>query len=238
MVRYTTANQAMARYRQLVDERCRIRRRNRLTAARRLGCDAMIRHFTGPTLWEAKPYVFLTCGNGTNLDSPYITAQLKRISRMGDDGHVWVALDRADGMPLGYALGYVIKLNGVPAMRVETLCTDNYETGRRCAHIGIHLMHRVAKDAKRLRLSVVTLEATPPAERFYLRLGFRRTSYPCASQAARARASQTRKNRATQEYLDVHFAAPGDRSLSNQDIINRLITGNLIRLSKCIRKNA
>lgn len=232
------------RYRDAIAATWRVRRKNRLTTARRLGCEVQILHFTGATLQEGKQYIFNTCGE---LTVGYIASLRENLSS-STDGHIWAAVD-ANGLSRGYVMGKQTKVDGVPVMKVDVLCSGAHawdvNTGRGgCQNVGIHLLHRVEKDARRAGLDIVYLQAVKSAVRFYARLGYKLTQYPCKFQAdkhqqydARSMAEFRRSSLGARLARYYH----GKETLTNASLKGlamyrgRIPLGNLLVMTKCLR---
>lgn len=226
-----------------------LRRRDRLTASRRLGCAVRIHRFAGgATAGGAaggaggmERHVFGPCGT---LDWGFLASEARGV--MGSSrGHGWAALD-GEGRSRGYALATLTKVQGVQALRVEVLCTGrNRDESLACPNLGVHLMHRVEKDARRLGCRFVTLDSVPGAVRFYRRLGYEATSLPCRSNASRrAEANALSRDafhRGEQGRLLAAYLA-GERHLDDAGVHALALRkgmaagGHLIRMSKCLYK--
>lgn len=233
----------LERYRDEVASIWTVRRRNRLNPARRLGCDVRILHFTGPTLKEGGEYIFAGCGG---LDPGYIGSEWRNLPL--DKGHLWAAVN-ANGVSQGYIIGHESKVSGEPAMIVDVLCSGshawNEDPERVCKNVAIHLMHRVEKDTKRLGRNIVFMEAVTSAVRFYARLGYKRTWFPCKFQEEQHKLYND-KVRAAFEY-NYYLGKPLKRYLDGTENItnhhlrtiaahkNRWAPGLLIPMSKCLR---
>lgn len=225
----------LKKYRNMVESLWTVRRRNRLSTARRLGCAVRIAHFSGISLHEGKTRIPSQCGG---FDGSYIMAEARNLS--SSNGHIWVAIDE-HGTSQGLVMGKVAMINSVPAMYVETLCSTST-----CKNVGIHLMHNVEKVSRRMGLNIVALDAVPSAVRYYARLGYQRTLMPCPSQKARrdehnktlrARFPRSLEGRSIQRYLNGVNVYDDDDLLRWAAYKNRWANGN-VPMSKCLRKGA
>lgn len=136
-------------------------------------------------------------------------------------------------------------MNGAPAMRIEILCTGNGVQGNgtanheKCLNLGVHLLHRVEKDAKRLGAKIAYLQSVPDAVRFYRRTGFQVTTFPCKSQATERAKVNVRKKEVFDKWLDHYFSMPD--SMTNQKLRSlasfggKKVSGHLVWMSKCLR---
>lgn len=163
---------------------------DRVTGTRTPGCGLRVLRFSGRTAGtEAAPYIYTSCGKDTPAVEPGFIKNALRAMKT-QFSHIWVAFSA--GESVGYVMAEDIVVGGLPGLHIHIVCTRNTSRSMSCTNLGVHLMRTVEAFARLHGSRFITLDSTDHAIRFYARLGYELTRYPCPTQAKQRQNDNTR----------------------------------------------